>query len=108
MNCRNNKKKFSGQTREQYTYVANEYSRRLVEDGKRTRLTNMNTARRFPVVYQVFNRKQYILCSALLHKSYGQLRVVIDNKPTPSSRDLKESILLNSATKHTTITLFTL
>ena len=95
--------------REQYTYVINEYSRRLVEDGKSTRLTNMNTAHRFPVVYHVFSRKQYILCSALLHKSYGQLKVVIDNKPTPSSRDLKESILLiNSVTKHTTITISTL
>ena len=57
--------------REQYTYVANEFSRRLVEDGKSTILTNTNTARRFPAVYHMFSRKQYILCSALLHKSYG-------------------------------------
>ena len=54
-----------GQMRQPYTYDANdvnESTRRLVEDGKGTGLTNMHTARRFSVLYHVFARKQ---CTAL-------------------------------------------
>ena len=51
-----------------YAYVANESTRLLVEDGMSRGLTNTRTARGFFVLYHVFARKQYILCSALRHK----------------------------------------
>ena len=59
--------------RQPFAYDANdtnESTRRLVEDGMSTGLTNTRTARGFSVLYHVFTRKQCILCSALLHKSY--------------------------------------
>ena len=58
--------------RQLYTYDANdvnESTRRLVEDGKGTGLTNTHTARRFSVLYHVFARKQCILLSALRRKN---------------------------------------
>ena len=56
--------------RQPYAYVANESTRRLVEDGMSTGLTNTHTARGFSVLYHAFARKQYILGSALRLKSY--------------------------------------
>ena len=59
--------------RQLFTYDSNdvnESTRRLVEDGKGTGLTNTHTGRRFSVLYHVFVRKQCILLSALRHKSY--------------------------------------
>ena len=67
-----------GQMRQLYAYDANEgneSTRRLVEDGKNTRLTNTHTARGVSVLYHVFARKQCIL-SALRHKSYLTLPYV--------------------------------
>ena len=65
-----------------YTYDANdvnESTQRLVEDGKSTGLTNTHAARGFSVLYHVFARKQYILLSALRHKSYlNQLYVTVE------------------------------
>ena len=49
---------------------ANESTRRLVEDGMSTVLTNTHTAPGFSVLYHVFVRRQCILSSALPHKSY--------------------------------------
>ena len=55
----------------QLSYVADESTRRLVEDGMSTTgLTNKKKARDYSVLYHVFARKQCILCSALRHKSY--------------------------------------
>ena len=51
-------------------YDANESTRRMIEDGMSTGLTNTHTARGFCVQYHVFARKQCIVCSALRHKSY--------------------------------------
>ena len=48
----------------------NESTRRLIEDGMSTVLTNTHTAPGFSVLYHVFVRKQCILSSALPHKSY--------------------------------------
>ena len=42
-------------------------TRRLVEDGMSTGLTNTHTARGFSDLYHVFARKQCIRCSALRH-----------------------------------------
>ena len=56
--------------RQPYAYDANESTRRLVEDGMSTGLTNTQTARGFSVLYHAFARKQYILGSTLRHKSY--------------------------------------
>ena len=42
-------------------------TRRLVEDGMSTGLTNTHTARGFSDLYHVFARKQCILCPALRH-----------------------------------------
>ena len=39
--------------RQPYAYVANESTRRLVEDGMRTGLTNTHTARGFSVLHYV-------------------------------------------------------
>ena len=64
--------------RQRYAYDANESTRRLVEGGMSTGLTNMPTARGFSVLYHVFiTLKQCILCSALRHKSYLTLLCVI-------------------------------
>ena len=41
-------------------YDANESTRRLVEDGISTRLTNTHTARGFSFLYHVFAQKQCI------------------------------------------------
>ena len=41
-------------------YDANESTRRLVEDGMSTRLTNKHTARGFSILYDVFAQKQCI------------------------------------------------
>ena len=60
-----------------YAYVANEFTRQLVEDGMSMELTNMRTARGFSVLYHVFARKQCILCSAVCHKSSLTLPYVI-------------------------------
>ena len=57
-------------------YLSIESTRRLVEDGMSTGLTNTHTASGFSVLYHMFARKQYILCSALLHKSYLTLPYV--------------------------------
>ena len=54
--------------RQLYAYAANESTRRLVEDGMSTGLTNTHTAHGFSVLYHVFPRKQCILSSALSHK----------------------------------------
>ena len=62
--------------RQLYAYVAIESTRRLVEDGMSTGLTNTHRARGFSVLYHMFARKQYILCSALPHKSYLTLPYV--------------------------------
>ena len=57
--------------RQRYACDANESTRRLVEGGMSTGLTNTHTARGFSVLYHVFiTLKQCILCSALRHKSY--------------------------------------
>ena len=59
--------------RQLYAYDANdanESTRRLVEDGMRTGLTNTHKTRGFYVLYPVFARKQRILSSALRQKSY--------------------------------------
>jgi len=69
-------KNSSRQMRQLYAYVAIKSTRRLVEDGMSTGLTNTHTARGFSVLYHMFARKQYILCSALLHKSYLKLPYV--------------------------------
>ena len=61
--------------RQLYAY-ANESTQRLVEDGMSTGLTNTHTAGGFSVLYHVFARKQFILCSALRHKSYFTLLYV--------------------------------
>ena len=61
-------KNSSGQMRQLYAHDANESTRRLVEDGMSPAFTNTRTARGFSIVYHVFARKQYILCSALRHK----------------------------------------
>ena len=66
----------SRQVRQLYAYVANESTRRLVEDGMSTELTNTHTARGFSALYHVFARKQRILCSALRHKRYLTLPYV--------------------------------
>ena len=68
-------KSSSGQMRQLYAY-ANESTRRLVEDGMRTGLTKTHTAGQLSVLYHVFARKQFILCSALRHKSYFTLLCV--------------------------------
>ena len=64
------KKNSSGKMRKLYAYVANEFTRRLVEDRMSTGLTNTRTALGFFVLYHVFARKRCILCSALRHKIY--------------------------------------
>ena len=70
-------KNSSGQMRQRYAYDANESTRRLVEGGMSTGLTNTPTARGFSVLYHVFiTLKQCILCSALRHKSYLTLLCV--------------------------------
>ena len=56
--------------RQLYTYVADESTLRLVEDGMSTGLTNKKKASEYSVLYHVFARKQCYLCSALRHKSY--------------------------------------
>ena len=56
--------------RQLYTYVADESTLRLVEDGMSTGLTNKKKAHEYSVLYHVFARKQCNLCSALRHKSY--------------------------------------
>ena len=66
----------SGQVRQLYAYVANESTRRLVEDGMSTELTNTHTARGFSALYHVLARKQRILCSALRDKRYLTLPYV--------------------------------
>ena len=66
----------SRQVRQLYAYVANKSTRRLVEDGMSTELTNTHTARGFSALYHVFARKQRILCSALRHKRYLTLPYV--------------------------------
>ena len=43
--------------RQLYAYVAKESTRRLVEDGMNTVLTNTHTARGFFALYHVFARK---------------------------------------------------
>ena len=68
-------KSSSGQMRQLYAY-ANESTQRLVEDGMSTGLTNTHTAGGFSVLYHVYARKQFILCSALRHKSYFTLLYV--------------------------------
>ena len=63
--------------RQRYACDANESTRRLVEGGMSTGLTNTHTARGFSVLYHVFiTLKQCILCSALRHKSYLTLLCV--------------------------------
>ena len=62
--------------RELYAYVSIESTRQSVEDGMSTGLTNTHTARGSSVLYNMFARKKYILCSALLHKSYLTLPYV--------------------------------
>ena len=69
-------KNFSGQMRQLYAYVANESTWRLVENGMSTGLTNTHMAHGFSVLYHMFAHKQYILCSALCHKSYLTLPYV--------------------------------
>ena len=58
------------QMRQLYTYVADESTLRLVEDGMSAGLTNKKKASEYSVLYHVFARKQCYLCSALRHKSY--------------------------------------
>ena len=55
--------------RQLYVHVANESTRRLVEDWMSKGLTNTHTARGFSALYHMFPRRQCILCSALHHKS---------------------------------------
>ena len=69
-------KNSSGQMRQPYAYDAYESTRRLVEGGISTGLTNTHTARGFSVLYHVFITLQCILCSALRHKSYLTLLCV--------------------------------
>ena len=67
----NNIKKDQRANAQPYAYVANKSTRWLVEWTRRmnTGLTNTHTTRGFSVLYyQVFPRKQCILCSALRHK----------------------------------------
>ena len=52
-----------------FVHDANESTRRLVEDGMSTGLTNTHTARGFSDLYDwSFARKQCTLCPALRHK----------------------------------------
>ena len=62
--------------RQLYAYVANESTRRLVEDEMSTGPTNTHTACGFSVLYHVFARKQCVVCSALRHQSYLTLPYV--------------------------------
>ena len=66
--------------RQLYTYVADESTLRLVEDGMSTGLTNKKKAREYSVPYHVFARKQCNLCSALRHKSYLTLPYVTSRR----------------------------
>ena len=59
-----------------YAYVANESTQGLVEDGLSSGLTNTHMALGLSVLYHVFTGKQWILCSALCHKSYFILTYV--------------------------------
>lgn len=56
--------------------MQNESTWRLVDDGMSKGLTNTHTDRGFSALYYVFARKQCILSSALLHKSYLTPRYV--------------------------------
>ena len=47
-------------------YVANEFTRRLVEDGMSTGLTNTHTTHGVSDLYHLLARKQCILCPAWL------------------------------------------
>ena len=51
--------------RQPYAYVANESTRRLVEDGMRTGLTNTHTARGFSVLHYVIKATLHYL---MLHR----------------------------------------
>ena len=50
-------------------------TRRLVEDGMSTGLTNTHTARGFSDLYHVFARKQCILCPALRHSMLHRFEI---------------------------------
>ena len=87
-------KHFSGQMRELYAYVADESSRRLVEDGMSTELTNSQTALDYLFCikcWAVSALKQRILCSALRHKSY---LVMLHHFEIHSALELSRTALL--------------
>ena len=82
--------------RQLYTYVADESTLRLVEDGMSTGLTNKKKAREYSVLYHVFARKQCYLCSALRHKSYLTLPLCcIDRLEIHSALELSLTALLS-------------
>ena len=58
-------KNYSRQMRQLYAYIANKFTRRLIEDRMSMGLTKMHTARGFSVLYHVFTQKQCILYSAI-------------------------------------------
>ena len=77
-----NKKKFQRENATATAYDANEYpsTRRLVEDGMTTGLTNTLVACGFSDLYLVFARKQCILSLVLRHKCCPALLCHIDSR----------------------------
>ena len=77
-----------------YAYDANESTRRLVEERMSTGFTNTRTARGFSIVYHVFARKQWILCSALCHKSCFTLYLMLNRFEIHSTLEISRTALL--------------
>ena len=80
--------------RQLYAYDANESTRRLAEERMSTGFTNTRTARGFSIVYHVFARKQWILCSALCHKSCFTLYLMLNRFEIPSTLEISRTALL--------------
>ena len=80
--------------RQLYAYDANESTRRLVEERMSTGFTNTRTARGFSIVYHVFARKQWILCSALRHKSCFTLYLMLNRFEIHSTLEISRTALL--------------
>ena len=80
--------------RQLYAYDANESTRRLVEDRMSTGFTNMHTASGFSIVYHVFARKQWVLCSALRHKSNLTLYLMLHRFEIHSALEISRTALL--------------
>ena len=80
--------------RQLYAYDANESTRRLVEERMSTGFTNTRTARGFSIAYHVFARKQWILCSALRHKSCFTLYLMLNRFEIHSTLEISRTALL--------------